>query len=625
MVDSRNGKAATHPAIKKAGPFARWNGRVSIAITLATAIGLLVLVAVGGVLGVGVWLAHKNTFALLSANAHQSVSAAVDRIRHHLDPADDVAEFLAERIAQGEADPADHDRFGRMLVGALGGTPQIDAVMFIDPERHAFLAARDRQSGGVMLRERDYSADPVIRDNMAASRKGPRWGLPVWRDDRRETYLNRAYPVLRDGRFIGAVVAVVSVRALSDFVGEAEFKSPGREFILYGRDRVLAHPLLISGYPGRSVKEPLPALATFGDPLLAAIWRQEGRKALALDLPTGIAGHALDIHNDEYVFLYQQVEDYGPRPLIVGIYFRGAEIGQEIRRIAVSLLVGLAALSVALVCAIVLGRHIARPIIRFSAAAGRIRDLDIAKVEPLPHSLFRELDGQARAFNAMLGALRWFELYVPRTIVARLVRQGSAGAAVSEARRVTVLFTDIADFTAAWEGRPAAEVADFLNAHFALIGDIIEAEGGTVDKFIGDSVMAFWGAPEAQPDSAARACRAALAIAEAIRADNARRTESGAAPVRVRIGIHTGSATVGNIGSPNRLNYTIVGDAVNIGQRLEQMGKELYPAGTEIAILISGETAAELGADFVTVAAGRFQLKGHAGETAIFRLEASTA
>jgi class 3 adenylate cyclase len=211
---------------------------------------------------------------------------------------------------------------------------------------------------------------------------------------------------------------------------------------------------------------------------------------------------------------------------------------------------------------------------------------------------------------------------VPRSIVSRLIRHGSLADTISDSREVTVLFTDVAGFSALSEGMSAPEVAAFVNEHFSLLAGCIEAEGGTVDKFMGDAVMAFWGAPESQPDAPARACRAALAIAAALRADNAARAQHGEPPVRLRIGVHSGPATVGNIGAPGRLNFTIIGDTVNVGERLEQLGKELYPLGTEVAILISGETARGLGPAFLPrpLAAGSHRLKGRAGEVAVFKL-----
>ena len=598
----------------------RWNGRVSITITLASAIGLLVLVSVGTVLGVGVWLAQKNTISLLSANAEQSVSAAVNRIKQHLQPAEAQAKFISERIASGDIDPKDRKGFGHMLVGALAAAPQIEAVILINKNLRSFAAGRDQKTGKVGINEIDYSRDPIIRKAMSRIAREPAWGPPIWRDRFKSTYLNLAYPVVRNGKAIGAVVAVVSVRQLSSFVSDSNQQSVGRGFVLYGRDRVLAHSLMAGGYPGRTAKNPLPALNGFGDPVLGSIWQTKNRYKLNLKLPSGTKGHVLDIYDNQYVFVYQKMTGFGPRPMFVGAYFQTADVGQEVRRMIVSLIAGIVALVLSLVAAVILGRRIARPIVRFSASASRIRDLDIAQIEDLPGSVFRELNDQSASFNAMLRALRWFELYVPKKIVASLIKQGSAGEAISDARDITVMFTDIAGFSAASEGMEASEVAAFLNQHFALITGCIEAEEGTVDKYIGDAVMAFWGAPDEQADSAERACRAALAIAVAIREDNKRREAKGETPVGIRIGIHTGTATVGNIGAPDRLNYTIIGDAVNIGERLEQLGKEVYPAGTDVAILISGDTRRGLGKGFKTIAAGRHRLKGRAGETEVFKL-----
>ena len=137
---------------------------------------------------------------------------------------------------------------------------------------------------------------------------------------------------------------------------------------------------------------------------------------------------------------------------------------------------------------------------------------------------------------------------------------------------------------------------------------------------MGDSVMAFWGAPEKQKHRAARACRAALAIAAAIRDDNKKREAEGKPAIGIRIGIHSGDVTVGNIGTPGRINYTIIGDVVNVGERLEQLGKEVYPPGTDVSILISGDTAQELGDAFKPKSAGRFKLKGRAGDVEVFKL-----
>lgn len=620
------------PAVSGDGPgtpntqLSRWNGRFSITVTLVTAIGLLTLISVGVVLGVGVWLAQKNTFALLSDNAHQSVSAAVSRIEQHLRPAEHQAKFLSKRIAAGEIDPTDHKQLGILLTGALAAAPQIETVMFIDNRLQSFYANANPLSGDVTVGVFDYSKDPIVKENIArATLSGDLgtaiWGAAIWRETPKKTYLNVAYPTVVNGKFMGVVVAVVSVEHLSDFLSTANTRASGQRFILSGRERVLAHPLMADGYPGRTDKAPLPLLKEFKDRILASIWQQQGRHELALELPAGTEGHVLEREDEDYIFVYQSTFDFGPEPLITGIYFPRSEIGEEVRRMIISLAAGIVALFLSVGAAIYIGRKIAQPIVGFSNAAGRIRDLDISQVENLPGSVFRELNDQSASFNAMLRALRWFELYVPKKLVARLVKSGDVHTMTSDDRNITVMFTDIVKFSTISQGMSAREVAALVNHHFALIGECIDAEEGTIDKFIGDSVMAIWGAPEKQKNRAERACRAALAIASAIRKDNKERVAEGKPAISMRIGIHTGNATVGNIGAPGHINYTIIGDAVNIGQRLEQLCKEVYPQGTEVSILISGDTARDLGDTFQPIPAGRFELKGRAGDVEVFKLQ----
>jgi class 3 adenylate cyclase len=304
----------------------------------------------------------------------------------------------------------------------------------------------------------------------------------------------------------------------------------------------------------------------------------------------------------------------------VGAYFRNEDVNTALLRLLWAAAAGFGALILACIAAVVLARHIARPIVRLAAAASRIGELEIGEVDALPPSVFRELDEQARAFNTMLGGLRWFETYVPKTLVRRLIGRGEAGAVESVEREVTVMFTDIAGFTTLSEGKPAAEVASFLNEHFAMIARAVEDTGGTVDKFIGDAVMAFWGAPEEQPDHAERACRAALALADAHRAENAARRDRGQPAVGIRVGIHSGPVTVGNIGAPGRMNYTIVGDTVNVGQRLESLCKQIYADRPEIAVALSAATAAKLGPDFAPQPAGRHQVPGRQEPIEVFKL-----
>ena len=250
---------------------ARWNGQLSITVTLATAISFLVLVSVGGVLGVGMWLANKNTLVLMSANANQSIANMVDRIERHLLPAEDQARFIAERVESGEFDPQDRTTFGRLLTGGLAGVPQIESISFLDPGLKTFYAAR-YGGGRIELGEVDHADDPRYREYLAAMPAGPHWVPPYWIERHEGTYFSRVHPVRRGGRFIGAAAATASIRELSAYVRKVGAGGPGTRFVLYGRDRCWPIHAWRTAIPVFRSKTPCPAWRDFGIPS----WRRYG-------------------------------------------------------------------------------------------------------------------------------------------------------------------------------------------------------------------------------------------------------------------------------------------------------------------------------------------------------------
>lgn len=225
--------------------------------------------------------------------------------------------------------------------------------------------------------------------------------------------------------------------------------------------------------------------------------------------------------------------------------------------------------------------------------------------------------GQAVRYR---GAARWLTVYTPRPVSRHLLQGREFATARPQRREVTVMMTDIAGFTALAERTTPEALTEFVNRHFTLLTRCVEAEGGTVAQFIGDSMMAFWGAPVPQPDHAARACRTALAIAEALACDQERHAVPGGPQVRLRIGVNTGEVTAGNVGAPGRCHYGIVGDAVNTTQRIEQLAKQICPDGPPVAILVSAVTRAHAGDAFDFVDAGSHAVRGREGAVRIYRL-----
>lgn len=308
-------------------------------------------------------------------------------------------------------------------------------------------------------------------------------------------------------------------------------------------------------------------------------------------------------------------------PITVGSYFLKRAVDGPIRLFYWATIIALALLALSLIVAAIMAEAISRPIRRAASGATMIGNLDFDEVVPLAGSFFREINSLARSFNAMLDALRAFGRYVPRTLVMRLVKEGRVGAGTEE-RVLAIMFTDIVSFTSACETMSATEVAGFINQHLSLVAACIEQEGGTIDKFIGDAVMAFWGAPGRIENPAASACRAAVAVQGALAADNEHRIAAGLPPVRIRIGIHMGPVVVGDIGTPSRINYTIVGDAVNATQRLESLGKTVDP-DAEAVVLVSAEIFAAAANGFQFVERGAHFVKGKQEQLKVFQLVGS--
>ena len=411
----------------------------------------------------------------------------------------------------------------------------------------------------------------------------------------------------------------VTVNALSRFNAQSgALPLADNRFILYGKDHVLAHRLMEHGNFKRQPDIPLPTLDQVGDPILAKLWHTEDRRRLLIDLDRDTKGHGIRIDGELYIFLYRELIGFGATPLIVGIYAGPDDgLGAEFRRLLWAGIAGGVVIVLCIFGAIVLGRRISAPIRALAAGSAAIAELNFDHVTRLKPSRLWELDEASDAFNRMTTGLRWFETYVPRQLVHRLMARNSL--VESEQKQVTVMFTDIDGFSTLSEHTPAAETAAMLNEHFAILVECIEAEGGTVDKYIGDSVMAFW-EPDDTGVNVDRALRAARNIRDRVRTDNTtRRREHRVAP-GVRIGIHTGDAIVGNIGAPGRVNYTLVGDAVNVAARLEQLCKEVGPDG-DTKILASNDTVVLATATDGLKHQGRQQIRGRDGDIDVWSLE----
>ena len=194
--------------------------------------------------------------------------------------------------------------------------------------------------------------------------------------------------------------------------------------------------------------------------------------------------------------------------------------------------------------------------------------------------------------------------YLPRDIAMQILREPERLALRGEKREIYALFTDLEDFTKLSHAITPEQLSILLNRYLELMSEVVLRHGGTIDKFVGDAVIAFWGAPIAREDDAERAVKAAVAMYEAGQ-QFARSGGEGIPPIgRTRVGLHRGEAVVGNFGGEGRIQYTALGDGMNTAARLESANKALYTT-----ILVSSEAKAQTGLDWFRPM-GRIVLSG---------------
>jgi class 3 adenylate cyclase len=580
---------------KRQGPGGQTRGwRLSLTTALTGGLALAMALALGVVAYISLSTAEDNTDFLLRLSGQLAVGGFVDKIDSHTGAASDQTAALARLLGEDPELLERPERLSDLLRGALYSNPEITGIAVIQPDGEA--VAWGRSGEGVGRLEDPGRLGGRFRafvDEVFARAPAPLRTV-TYQPVLEVPIASIGQAAMRGGEAVAVVAVAVSLIQLSDFLDEADETLDVTGFILYGRDQVLAHHALSDMKLELSPEHPLPSIRELPDPILQQIWGPGFPFEETFFEGTDIKGHAIEFGNQTYLFLYKEHRGFTvDSPVLVGFHLPATRLNSAYEQLIEAATYALVAALAAVALIFFAGQRIARPIRKLGDASQAVADLRLEDAPRLEPSTFREVDSANRAFNAMVAALKRFETYVPRRLVRRMMeleREGSAPG--SEEREITVLFTDIVSFTSLAHGMPASKLAALLNDHFALLAGPIEEEDGTIDKYIGDSVMAFWGAPEAQPDHARRAIRALRDISRILAADNAARLARGEAPIRIRAGLHSGPVVVGDIGAPGRINYTAVGDTVNLAQRLEAAGKETGGAEEELTVTVSEKLVA---------------------------------
>jgi adenylate cyclase len=400
-------------------------------------------------------------------------------------------------------------------------------------------------------------------------KEGPRWFKVLDHPIGQRPSIAFAGPIDVYQERQGVLAIIIEYTRFAHFLAQLEVGHTGTAFIFDGSGELIAAPDKEADelHPARGQEALLPlarmVLAQAGDEERNQAWR---RRLTSQGEAYEVALTPLPFPGWRLATVIPEAEFLGP-------------VETTLRRLIVGLAAG--ALLAALLSAILVRSVIAGPLARVVGEIRHVESFALAQVRRHPSRL-TEISSLSGAIAEMAAGLSAFGKFIPADLVRSLLSQGVEAKPGGSMQELTVMFIDVAGFTGLSE-RMGDRVVPLLSQYLDAASEVIVANGGTIDKFIGDAVMAFWGAPTAQQDHAVRCCRAALGCRKAIEAAGIRDDQGHA--LQIRIGINSGRMLVGNIGSELRLNYTVIGDAVNVASRLESANKQY-----RTLILIGAET-----------------------------------
>ena len=422
-----------------------------------------------------------------------------------------------------------------------------------------------------------------------------------------------AQPVFNDDDSVMGVVGVdFRLTEIDSFLKSLKIGESGIAFICDTSGNILAHPVEHGSHTPdyRRLKHSRPRA-----PEEQIFKTGPVREAIEDFKTNGRYKFVFMDKSDRYIASFRPLSEKLDRDWVLGIVVPEDDFIGPISRIhETTLLFSLWLLVIAGFLTSTLAREIANPIHKAIVEANRIQNLDFEGEVDL-QSPISEIQHMGDTMNSMKKALSAFKKYVPVEIVKELVHSKSDAKLQAQAKKITVLFTDIRNFSSITEEADPNQLVEQLSEYFDCIARIIHKHNGTIDKYIGDSVMAFWGAPAENDKQAREACLAAIEIEEHIKILNEKWKKESREAFETRIGINTGVALIGNFGYTERFNYTAVGDNVNLASRLEGLNK-VY--GSEI--LVSESTEKEAGEGLIFRVLDMVAVKGRQQSVTVYQL-----
>jgi adenylate cyclase len=394
-----------------------------------------------------------------------------------------------------------------------------------------------------------------------------------------------AAPFYADGKVAGVAAADITLDGLSEYLSERKISPGTLSYILDAQGRVIANSDLSKTYTNDRGRVELRHVTALENELPAVAYGARPRQHEKLfsffhagrEYVASLSTLPPELGTRWQLFIITPLDD-----------FTGAFRANNNRLFAF----GLLAIALQILIIYFLTSVVSSPLEKLALKVTKIQELS-GQTLPSLESPIREISVLSKAIETLDAAVKSFAAFVPVGLVKQLLDSEQKLELGGHSRFLTIFFADLEAFSTLSEQVPSQELLLRVSAYLKLVTEAVNEESGTIDKFLGDGVMAFWGAPALLDDHAWRACVAALRIQRGMDALNDQWHAEGFKPLKIRIGIHCDAVLVGNIGSKERMSYTVLGDGVNIAARLEGMNKE-YRTGICISHSVFKEAGERL-------------------------------
>ncbi len=471
---------------------------------------------------------------------------------------------------------------------------------FLDADgRTVAVQERPRASEYFDPRKRPWYAE-------ASKAKANIWSNPYQFQLSNTVGITTATPVFDHVNGVRIVMSAdITLDVISKLMASNKIGKTGRTFILDINGEIVGY----SGLNEIQNKDPttLPFYKDLNDPVL--------ERAFEHYKETKDQTFTLDYDNVTYIARFKNFGESLGKQWLLGFLVPQDELtGPVTDMTRLMLIFSIIIVIISIVLIYILSRNIAKPIRKAAQSMESIAQFEIDD-DIIRDSKFSEIQIMNDALRKMRQSLKDFSRFVPKAVVSKLIESGSGAQIGGKKKDITLMFTDIKGFSTISEQLSSEKLIQHLSDYLNELTVIIQKENGTIDKYIGDAIMTFWGAPMDDPEHPIMACRSALKCRDALEILNKTWKLDGKPPLETRFGLHTGDAIVGNVGSEDRLNYSAFGDSVNLAARLESANRYY---GT--SILISHETYKNVRHKFICRPIDMVSVKGKEESVIIYEL-----